>query len=165
MKNAILLDADNRPFTNTNPFLGSTTNFGSLPFGTPGDSNTGPIGLKVVPQGTTPISGSISGMVSLTDISAGEYETVAASATAQVLGTTGAIGDYVSGLLVVPANTSPANVLLLDGAISITVFAGGATSVSNLVPFFIPLGMKSVTGAWKVTTGASVSVIAVGNFT
>lgn len=95
----------------------------------------------------------------------GEYETVAASQTAQALGATGATGDYISGLLVVPATTSPGNVLLLDNATSITVFTGGATSVSNLVPFFIPLGMISVSGAWKVTTGANVSVIGIGNFT
>ena len=33
-----------------------------------------------------------------------------------------------------------------------------------LTPFFLPLGMKSVSGAWKITTGAAVSVIAVGDF-
>jgi hypothetical protein len=99
------------------------------------------------------------------DISNGEYETVAASQTAQALGATGATGDYISGVLVVPATTSPGNVVLLDGATSITVFTGGATSVSNLVPFFIPLGMISVSGAWKITTGAAVSCIGIGNFT
>lgn len=97
--------------------------------------------------------------------SSGEYETVAASQTAQTIGATGGTGDYISGILVVPATTSPGNVLLLDNATSITVFAGGASSVSNLVPFFIPLGMISVSGAWKVTTGANVSCIATGNFT
>lgn len=96
---------------------------------------------------------------------AADYETVAASQTAQTLGPTGATGDYVSGILVTPATTSPGNVILLDGATSITVFVGGATSVSNLVPFFIPLGMISVAGAWKITTGASVSCIGIGNFT
>lgn len=94
-----------------------------------------------------------------------DYETVAASQTAQVLGTNGALGDYIAGLLVIPASTSPGNVLLLDNATSITVFTGGASSVSNLVPFLIPLGMKSVSGAWKVTTGANVSVVAIGSFT
>jgi len=94
-----------------------------------------------------------------------EYETVAASQTAQVLGATGGTGDFISGILVVPATTSPGNVLLLDNATSITVFAGGATSVSNLVPFFIPLGMFSVSGAWKITTGSNVSCIGIGNFT
>jgi hypothetical protein len=91
--------------------------------------------------------------VSITNISSGEYETVAAGQTAQTLGATGGTGDYISGILVVPATTSPGNVLLLDNAISITVFTGGASSVTNLVPFFIPLGMISVSGAWKITTG------------
>jgi len=93
------------------------------------------------------------------------YETVAASQTAQVIGVTGGVGDYIAGLLVIPATTSPGNVLLLDNATSITVFTGGASSVSNLVPFFIPLGLYSVSGAWKVTTGANVSVVATGSFT
>jgi hypothetical protein len=95
----------------------------------------------------------------------GEYETVAASQTAQVLGATGGTGDWIAGVLVIPATTSPGNVLLLDNATSITIFTGGASSVSNLVPFMIPLGMKSVSGAWKLTTGANVSCIGIGNFT
>ena len=37
--------------------------------------------------------------------SASEYESVSASQTGQVLGTTGATGDYLAGLLVVPATT------------------------------------------------------------
>lgn len=94
-----------------------------------------------------------------------EYETVAASQTAQVLGATGATGDYVTGLLCTPATTSPGVVTLLDNAISIPLFVGGASSVSNLVPFFISLGAFSVSGAWKVTTGANISVMAFGNFT
>lgn len=94
-----------------------------------------------------------------------EYETVAASQTAQVLGATGGTGDFISGVLVVPATTSPGNILLLDNATSITIFTGGASSVSNLVPFFIPLGMFSVSGAWKLTTGANVSAVGIGNFT
>jgi hypothetical protein len=98
-------------------------------------------------------------------VTPGEYETVAASQTAQALGASGAAGDYISGILVIPATTSPGNVILLDNATSITVFTGGSLSVSNLVPFFIPLGMISVSGAWKITTGANVSCIGIGNFT
>lgn len=90
------------------------------------------------------------------------YETVAASQTAQVLGTAGAIGDVIAGILVVPATTSPGNVLLLDNATSITVFVGG--TVSDLKPFWIPLGIKSVSGAFKITTGTNVSAIAVGDW-
>jgi len=95
-----------------------------------------------------------------------EYETIAAGQTDQVLGAAGAIGDLLVGLTIIPATTSPGVVSIEDGGgASIIVFAGGAASVSNLVPFFIPLGINSVAGAWSVTTGANVSVIASGNFT
>jgi hypothetical protein len=99
------------------------------------------------------------------NVSAVGYETVAASQTAQVLGGAGATGDFLVGLLVIPATTSPGAIALLDNATSITVFTGGASSVSNLVPFMIPIGANSASGAWKVTTGTNVSVIGIGNFT
>lgn len=99
------------------------------------------------------------------EVAAGvEYETVAASQTAQVLGATGGVGDYIIGILVIPATLSPGVVTLLDGATSIALFVGGANSLTELKPFFIPLGLKSVSGAWKITTGANVSVIGIGKF-
>lgn len=95
-----------------------------------------------------------------------EYETVAASQTDQVMGATGATGDYISGLLIVPASLSPGAVSIKDGSGSaITVFAGGTNSVACLVPFFVPLGIRATGAAWKVTTGANVSAIAIGDFT
>ena len=94
------------------------------------------------------------------------YETVAASQTAQALGATGRAGDLLHGLLIVPANTSPGAVAIKDGAdAAITVFTGGATSVDDLTPIWLPLDLKSRTGAWQVTTGVDVSVIGVGDFT
>lgn len=92
------------------------------------------------------------------------YETVAASQTAQVLGASGATGDYIKHLIIVPATTAPGNVLLLDNATSITIFTGGTGSITSLQPFHVLLDMVSVSGAWKVTTGSNVSVIAVGKF-
>jgi hypothetical protein len=132
---------------------------GIIAVGTAGSPSANVLTVQGVASGT-PQS------VSIKDISNGEWETVAASQTDQALGATGATGDYLAGLLVVPATTSPGAISIKDGAGSaITVFTGGATSVSNLVPFFIPLGIISLAGAWKITTGASVSVIGVGNFT
>lgn len=111
-------------------------------------------------------SGELYTRTTIENISDGEYETVAASQTTQALGATGATGDWLQGVLIVPASTSPGAVAIKDGAGSaITVFAGGADSVGSLVPFFIPLGIKSAAGAWQITTGANVSCIAVGNFT
>jgi hypothetical protein len=96
---------------------------------------------------------------------ANAYETVAASQTAQSLGATGATGDYLSHCVVTPGTTSPGVVTILDDATAIVSFAGGASSVSNLVPFAVPIGAISVSGAWKITTGANVTVVCVGRFT
>ncbi len=96
-----------------------------------------------------------------------EYETVAASQADQVMGATGAAGDLLLGLLVVPATTSPGAITIKDGAggSAMTVFTGGASSVGWLVPFYIPLNLRSLNGGWRVTTGANVSVIGTGDFT
>jgi len=94
------------------------------------------------------------------------YETVAASQTDQALGPTGAAGDYLKSLIIVPATTSPGVVSIKDGSgSSVTVFTGGASSVTELRPMVVQLGLKSIAGAWSVTTGANVSVIAAGYFT
>jgi hypothetical protein len=94
----------------------------------------------------------------------GQYETVAASQTDQALGATGAVGDQLAGLLIVPATTGAGTVSIKDGSgSSINVFVTG--TLADLKPHWIPLGIRSAAGAWKVTTGANVSVIAVGSFT
>ena len=111
----------------------------------------------------TPLEASQTALESLDD--ALEYETVAASQTDQMLGATGAVGDYLEKLLVIPASTSPGAVSIEDGSTNTVVFTGGASSVSNLVPVTIDLGIASVSGGWEITTGANVSVIAFGLFT
>lgn len=94
-----------------------------------------------------------------------KYATVAASQTAQALGT-GAVGDVLASVLIVPATTSPGVVQIKDGSgTAITVFTGGATSVADLKPINVPLNAVSATGGWQITTGANVSAIAVGTFT
>lgn len=78
----------------------------------------------------------------------------------------GAVGDYLAGLQIVPATTSPGAVSIKDGGGSaITVFTGGASSVPSLAPIPVPLGAFSANGPWKITTGANVSVVARGRFT
>lgn len=93
------------------------------------------------------------------------YETVTASQTAQVLGAAGAVGDYLDKIVIIPATTSPGNVILLDDTTSITLFVGGASSVADLKPITVPVNMSSQAGAFKITTGANVGVLAVGRFT
>ncbi len=102
----------------------------------------------------------------LTNMGAGEYETVAASQTDQAMGATGATGDFLAGVLLVPSSLNPGAVSIKDGAGSaITIFAGGTASILTLHPFFVPLGMISAAGAWKITTGSAITAIGVGNFT
>lgn len=97
------------------------------------------------------------------------YQAVAASQTATVLqSSTGAIGDYLSHCDIYPTSTSPGVVTVFDNtnaaAGSAILFPGGASSITNLVPFAIPVGAVSTAGAWKVTTGANVSVVCFGKF-
>jgi hypothetical protein len=96
------------------------------------------------------------------------YNTVAASVTAQVLtgGSGGAIGDWLDFLLIIPATISCGAVSVIDGLGSpTTVFAGaGITPLITLMPFTIPIRAITVSGPWKVTTGANLSVMAIGNF-
>lgn len=96
---------------------------------------------------------------------ANAYETVAASQTSQAMGATGATGDFLSHCVATPGSTSPGVVTILDNATAVVSFAGGSSSVSNLVPFTIPIGAVSVSGAWKITTGANITVVCVGRFT
>jgi hypothetical protein len=92
------------------------------------------------------------------------YETVAASQTDQVMGASGAAGDILSQVLIVPATLSPGAVSIKDGVGSaITIFTGGASSVTTLIPFAVPLGTVAAT-SWKITTGANVSAIGIGKF-
>jgi hypothetical protein len=95
-----------------------------------------------------------------------DYETVAASQTDQVLGPSGKKGDILEILVIVPESTSPGEVAIQDGnGTAITVFAGGASSVTSLTPINLAFGARSKIGAWSVTTGADVSVLAIGGFT
>ena len=97
------------------------------------------------------------------------YNTVAASAAAQALtgGSGGAAGDWLDFLLIVPATTAAGAVSIKDGSgSSITVWpGGGTTALVSLVPFAVPIRAVSAAGAWSVTTGTNVSVVASGNFT
>jgi hypothetical protein len=90
-----------------------------------------------------------------------QYETVAASQTAQVLGGTGAIGDYLHRIIITTNTAATATVTLLDGATSIPLHSGGGPAGGGES---IELNIASVSGAWKVTTGAGCTVIGIGIF-
>ncbi len=88
------------------------------------------------------------------------YETVAASQTAQVLGTAGSVGDFVSRLIITVGTAATSTVALLDSATSIPIMAAN----TPIGVYVVELGIRSVEGPWKITTGAGATVVAVGAF-
>lgn len=96
--------------------------------------------------------------------SEGDYETVAAGQTDQVLGGAGAAGDWLARLIITVGTAASAATSIKDGggsAIPILPNSpGGGIGV-----YVVELGMKSAAGAWKVTTGAGATAVAVGDFT
>jgi hypothetical protein len=142
----------------------ATDSPGIITTGTAGSPATQVLTVQGITSGTVlPMSNT-----PLTDFGAGEYAYVAASATSQILGT-GAVGDYLSHLLIVPETSTPGAVSLTDGnGTARVIFVGGASSVSNLVPFTVMIGAKATnatTPGWKVTTTTNVHVLGFGNFT
>lgn len=92
-----------------------------------------------------------------------DHQAVAASATDQVLGDTGAAGDYLYAI------TFTVTAVGAGGAASIKDGAGAAVPI---IPASAPIGVyniafkaRSTSGAWKVTTGADVTAFARGIFT
>lgn len=94
---------------------------------------------------------------------ANEYETVAASQTAQVLGATGATGDYLSWVCFQPTATNAGTSTVLDNATVVFTITSG--TLADLRPIYFFANAPSVSGAWKVTTGASMTATAFGDFT
>ena len=92
-----------------------------------------------------------------------QYEHVAASQTAQVLGGNGATGDYLHRLVCTVTTASTGNVVILDGSgFTHTILpASAGTGINN---YDIEVNAVSRNGAWKITTGAGVEVLAIGIF-
>lgn len=89
-----------------------------------------------------------------------DYEAVAASQTAQALGPTGGTGDIIETLVVSVATSATGTVSLLDNATSYAITPAN----TPIGVYTVQLGARSTSGAWKVTTGAGATVIAVGRF-
>lgn len=94
---------------------------------------------------------------------AGEYETVAASQTDQVLGATGAIGDYLDRIVIFVATAATGAVTIKDGATTIGSFANSPGG--GIGPYVLQLGIRAVGAGFSITTGAGSSVLAIGDFT
>ena len=91
-----------------------------------------------------------------------QYETVATSQSDQVLGATGKAGDLLQRLIVTVSTAGATGIASIkDGAGSAIPLVVSGTAVGV---YTIELGIKSTAGAWKVTTGAAATAVAVGLF-
>lgn len=97
-----------------------------------------------------------------------DYELVAASQTTQVIGPQSAtsaasIGDILERVIIIPETTGAGTVAIKDGGgTAINIMVSG--TLSDLKPHVVYLGARSTAGAWQITTGANVHVIAIGRF-
>lgn len=90
-----------------------------------------------------------------TESARNSYETVAAGQTDQVLGGTGAIGDYLESVIIT-ANTN--TITVQDGTNIVAVIPGGSTGVW-------PFRLRSVAAGFRITTGLTTSCTCIGRFT
>jgi len=91
-----------------------------------------------------------------------QYETVAVSQSDQVIGGVGAIGDLLERVVVSVATAATATCSIKDGSGSAITLTAANTPIGV---YTVELGIRSSSGAWKVTTGAGATAIAVGKFT
>ena len=90
-----------------------------------------------------------------------DYEAVAVSQTDQVMGATGGAGDILTKLIVSVATSATGTVSIKDGSGSAITITAANTPIGV---YSINIGARSTSGAWKVTTGAGATVLAVGRF-
>lgn len=102
---------------------------------------------------------------------------VSASTTAQKLGTTGAAGDLIDYILLVPTAETPGTVYLYDANptgtegvdyLKYTLYAGVPATPAKIIDLspirLSNLELISTLGPWYVTTGANIEVILLGRF-
>lgn len=76
----------------------------------------------------------------------------------------GGKGSFLKDITLIPASTTPGAVSIKDGSgASITLFAGGASSLADLKPFTVPINAIANEG-FTITTGVSISALVTGKF-
>jgi hypothetical protein len=91
-----------------------------------------------------------------------QYQAVAAGVTTAAVG---GIGAYLEKVTVIPVSTGAGAVTISDGSTAIVSIPAAAHAVDPH-PYTVNLGIRATAAStgFKITTGTSVSVIAVGRF-
>lgn len=95
------------------------------------------------------------------DMPLSDYEAVAAGQTDQVMGPIGGAGDILQYVVVSVATAATSTSSIKDGSGSSITLTAANTPIGV---YTILLGARSTSGAWKITTGAGATVLAVGRF-
>lgn len=90
-----------------------------------------------------------------------DYESVAASQSDQTMGPSGGAGDVLEQLIISVATSATGTVSIKDGSGSAIVITAANTPIGV---YSVNIGARSTAGAWKVTTGAGATALAVGRF-
>jgi hypothetical protein len=95
-----------------------------------------------------------------------DYIAVAASQTTAVVG---GLRSYLEKVTVIPATSAAGAVTIYDGStavFTIPTLAGTGTGTQLQVPYTVNVGARATSAStgWKITTGAAVSVVAIGKF-
>jgi len=90
-----------------------------------------------------------------------DYETVAAGQTDQSCGPTGAAGDELVRVIVTVATSATGTCSIKDGSGSAIPITAANTPIGV---YSVDVGARSTGGAWKITTGAGATALAVGSF-
>ena len=86
-------------------------------------------------------------------------------AAGQTTAAVGGLRSYLEGVTIIPLSSAGGAVSILDGSTTIVSIPAAAYAPQPL-PFYVKLGIRATnaTTGFKITTGTSVSVIAVGRF-
>jgi hypothetical protein len=97
-----------------------------------------------------------------------KYTKVAASQTTAQISASGNAnerGDYLAGVLVTWASTLTGTVNVLDGTTSLALIPSPVTGATDITPRYVEYGVVAQsTMGFDITTGSSVSCIAIGRF-
>jgi hypothetical protein len=96
------------------------------------------------------------------------YTKVAAGVTTAQISAAGNAaerGDYLAGVQVTWASTLTGTVTIFDGTTALTIIPSPVTGATDISPRFIEFGVTAQsTKGFVITTGSSVSCIAIGRF-
>ncbi len=93
-----------------------------------------------------------------------DYESFPPNSDHVIVGGNGAKGDLLDHLVINVTTSATGIVMITDGASTVADDLVVSPASTPIGTYWINVGARSRTGAWRVTTRGGASVIAVGSF-